>query len=87
MSKKKRIYPGVYERQYNIEIKDFMKIMNELSENHLVALKFQIRIDGDLKNELYMLKNIPSFIYDDEKAEDIKIDPDNHLVPVYEVLI
>lgn len=86
LSKKKRIYPGAYERQYNINIKDFMRIMNELSEKRVVSLKFQIRIDGELKNELYKLQNIPSSIYDDEKAEDIKIEPDNHLIPVYEVL-
>ncbi|MGT2333809.1 hypothetical protein ACVPOY_07480 [Staphylococcus aureus] len=46
-----RIYPGVYNRRFNISIKEIVLIMNAFIDKDIINLRFQIQIDGDLKPE------------------------------------
>lgn len=80
-----RIYPGVYNRRFNISIKEIVLIMNAFIDKDIINLRFQIQIDDDLKPEMYTLKTLPHFYYDDENDIDIELDERNY-IPVYEVV-
>lgn len=79
------IYPGVYKRRFDINLKQFATIMEELIKYKYVKLRFQIIVDGVDNSELYKLSTIPETIYDSEMDIDIYIDFKKHLNLVYEV--
>lgn len=85
LKKEKIIYPSIYKRRFNIPLSDVIKIMNELSKNDLVSLRFKIETPEYSSNRLYKLDKLPESVYNEETDENIEVT--NEIIrPVYEVI-
>ncbi|WP_242449623.1 hypothetical protein [Staphylococcus delphini] len=80
----KRIYPGSYNRRFDVSIRDMVDIMDKLNKRDIVKLRFQVRVNDETRDRVYKLKDLPTIYYDEENDQEIKLNSENY-VPVYEV--
>ncbi len=80
----KRIYPGAYNRRFDVSTGDIVDIMDRLNKRDIVRLRFQVRINNETRDTVYKLKDLPTTYYDEESDQEIELSSENY-VPVYEV--
>lgn len=81
------IRPGTYKRRFNLSTKDFVQIMNELTEEGILYLRFEITLGDETSPEKFKLGNLPAYYYDNEEDKKIEVDIHKNVRPVYEVAI
>lgn len=79
------IRPGTYKRRFNLSIKDFIQIMNELTKEGILTLRFEITLGHETSPEKFKLGNLPSYYYDNGLDQKIEVDINKNVRPVYEV--
>ncbi|MEN3822208.1 hypothetical protein V8V48_05385 [Staphylococcus xylosus] len=79
------IRPGTYKRKFNLSIKDFVQIMNELTKEGILSLRFEIALGHETSHEKFKLGDLPNYYYDNELDQNVAVDINKNVRPVYEV--
>ncbi|WP_141768758.1 hypothetical protein [Staphylococcus equorum] len=86
IDKRKLIRPQIYKRRFNIPINIVIQVMNGLTKEGLLTLKFEINIINVDHNKIYKYGKIPPTIFDENIDDEVSVNLNNDVSPIYEVV-